>query len=135
MKFSAVPFSWPQSCNRCHESDRLAALVDSSAVPALQYPLDMLHFRSWLLRHWSEKEGRVPTRDPFEQVVAMLVSGDIRQPASEADSAFVTNRKEEQDVVKIMRCPSCGRTFTAAGASAEFVCPVDGSALETVIEK
>lgn len=135
LKFAAVPFSWPKSCIQCHENDRLATLVDSSAISALQFPLDTRHFRSWLLRHWSEKEGMVPERDSFEEVVAMLVSGDLRPRPSEADSAFITTRKDGQQKVKIMRCPSCGRTFTAAGASVEFVCPVDGSALETVIEK
>ncbi len=135
LRFAAVPFSWPKSCVQCHENDRLAALVDSSAMPALQYPLDTRRFRSWVLRHWSEKEGRVPERDSFEEVVAVLVSGDLRPHLSKADTAFITTRKNGQQKVIIMRCPSCGRIFTAAGASVEFVCPVDGSALETVIEK
>lgn len=135
LKFAAVPFSWPKNCIQCHENDRLNALMDSSAVPALQYPIDTRLFRSWLLRHWSEKEGRVPERNSFEEVVAMLVSGDMKPRLDEADSAFVTPRKDEQQKFKLMRCSSCGRIFTVPGASDEFVCPVDGSPLETVIAK
>jgi len=135
LKFAAVPFSWPKSCVQCHENDRLPALVDSSAVQELQYPLDTSGFRAWLLRHWSEKEGRLPERNSFEQAVAVLVSGDISPRIGEADSAVAKTGKDTQKAVKIMRCPTCRRTFTVAGEGVEFVCPVDGSTLESVIEK
>jgi len=135
LKFSAVPFSWPKNCIQCHENDRLASLVDSSAVQALQHPVDTRNFRWWLLRHWSEKQGRVPERGSFEEVVAMLVSGDLEPRISEVDSAFATARKTVPQNGIIMRCPTCGRMFTVTGANVEFVCPVDGSVLETVTEK
>ena len=135
LKFAAVPFSWPKNCIQCHENDRLASLVDSSAVPALQHPIDTRGFRFWLLRHWGEKQGRVPERDSFEQVVAVLVSGDMEPRISEVDSAFAKARKDGRQNDIIMRCPTCGRIFTVTGANVEFVCPVDGSALETVTEK
>ncbi|HLA40782.1 MAG TPA: hypothetical protein VJ417_12345, partial [Candidatus Glassbacteria bacterium] len=128
LRMAAIPFSWPESCARCHAGEELSALVDSSSVAALQYPLNVVRVREWLLRHWGEKDGLLPQRDEFEGVVSLLVSGERKTQAKTVDVEKVeeTGGSPGQELEVV--CPKCGRKFRAA-RGAEFACPWDGTLL------
>ena len=133
LRFSSVPFNWPDGCIECHEQDKLSLLADSSATTALDYPLDLREFRFWLLRHWGEKLGKVPDREEFEQAADMLVSGLVKSAPAVADTGTVqaAGDSSRADGERMFRCPSCGRTFNFS-ASGVPACPLDGTALEPV---
>lgn len=130
LQTAAVPFSWPESCARCHAGETLSALVDSSAIPALRHPLNPVSFRGWLLRHWGEKEGVLPDREEFENTVSLLSSGERKAPSAdstEENAAEQAGQPREGELTVV--CPLCGRKYKIA-AGVEFTCPADGTPLE-----
>ena len=72
-----------------------------------------------------EDQIKLPDEEPEETKPQVI----------ETDSVSAPTWKQGQQIFQVMRCPSCLRTFTVTGSGSDFVCPVDGSALETVREK
>ncbi|MEA1996528.1 MAG: hypothetical protein U9N45_02775, partial [Gemmatimonadota bacterium] len=133
--FYAAGFVWPKSCSVCHEIDRLSAWeADSSLFASRWFPVDEMKLRDWLLRHWGEKVGRVPERDTFEEVVALMAaqSADTTEIKAARDHGPAIVAEDGKTV--LLKCPSCGRTFGVAGHSEEYFCPADGSMLEQIIQ-
>ena len=125
-----VIFSWPESCIECHQGESLSALADSAGNTVLDIPLDEGELRSWLLRHWAEKSGVVPSREAFDKAVAMLISGDVRGKKPEAEGESRDSLSwGKTTAASYATCPSCGRTYGLSVEGQEVFCPVDGARL------
>ncbi|MBW7997876.1 MAG: hypothetical protein FVQ81_15165 [Candidatus Glassbacteria bacterium] len=132
---SSVAFGWPAACAGCHQDHTPAALADSSDNSAVTFPVPEDELRTWLLRHWAQKQEIVPGRDEFEEALAMLVSGDVRRLAVEE---FLGGNKpagsgaspaDSASVPVEASCPRCGRTYGVQSGRGEMYCPVDGALL------
>ena len=114
---------WPEDCLACHENERLKELKSDSSRRAFADSLaDEQELRAWLLKHWSNKTGRLPERERFEQAVSLLAATG-QESESKLDSS--AGEEEEADY----RCPFCGREFEVLPAVMIPVCPVDGTSL------
>ncbi|HUU30127.1 MAG TPA: cytochrome c3 family protein [archaeon] len=132
MKYSKASFDWPESCQKCHEISRLALAADSSLFSSAWFTVDEFKVRSWLLRHWSKETGSIPPRESVEEVVAFLVSGSLDN--ADSGKAVHGDLKRQFGETKALRCPVCGRTFKFVGGLVDFVCPVDGSKLQPLVD-
>jgi len=115
---------WPEDCLACHENDRLEELKSDSSRRAFADSLaDEQKLRAWLLKHWSNKTGRLPERERFEQAVSMLT------PAGQESESKPDSSAGPEEKTAAYRCPFCGREFEVLRAVANPVCPADGTAL------
>jgi hypothetical protein len=130
-----VAFSWPEDCSGCHQQDSLFTLADSSDNKAFKVPIRESELRNWLLRHWAENSGEVPSRDQFEAALSMLVSGDIRRQAKSEQGAVEVPAADGNDSITDGTCPRCGRTYRLSLEVGEVFCPADGARLVTGRER
>ena len=115
---------WPEDCLACHENDRLEELKSDSSRRAFADSLaDEQKLRAWLLKHWSNKAGRLPERERFEQAVSLLT------PAGQEGESKPDSSAGPEEKTAAYRCPFCGREFEVLRAVANPVCPADGTAL------
>jgi len=125
--------AWSKNCADCHESAATATIsADSAIFSNIRSPRDELKLRSWLIRHWGEKAGRIPDRESFEEVVTLLISGNNGKAAANSVKQKENSPPDDKKKLNALRCPVCGRTFSIAAGGAVFVCPLDGARLEPV---
>jgi hypothetical protein len=130
-KAAARMTEWPEACVNCHAGQSLAGLSPDSLLRSSGHdPVTTeRNARTWLVRHWSVKTGRIPERENFEQVFSSIISGNgnhgrLRDSGKAEDSGAGLKKGTQ------LICPSCGRRFRAAGDMAEYFCPLDGTKLE-----
>ncbi len=120
---AAAPVPWPEDCLGCHQKGEPEGIsVDSFRTLFADSLADEQQLRAWLLRHWSDKTGRLPERKQFEQTLPLLSAGE-RGTESPFDSSAAPEGKTA------CRCPRCGRIFEVLPGVTDPVCPVDGTAL------
>ena len=120
---AATLFPWPEDCLGCHQKGKPEEIcVDSFRTALADSLADEKQLRAWLLRHWSDKTGRLPEREQFEHTLPLLSAGE-REIKSPQDSSAAPEGETA------CRCPRCGRVFEVLPGVTDPVCPVDGTAL------
>ena len=120
--------SMPDECRECHAAEDWShsapdsLFADDSALIG-----DDSNVRQWLLRHWAEKTGSVPTRENLEATLVVLIAGGT--PAV-SDSTGKDSASSVQGGEKLL-CPRCRRTFIRGTnmAGRQMRCPIDGELL------
>ena len=123
--------SMPDQCTECHVGEDWSHSAPDSlfgSVSALRG--DDSDVRQWLLSHWAEKTGNVPTREDLESTLVVLIAGGTPVAGDSTGKDSVADGTRLPEGERLL-CPRCRRIFVRSAnmAGRQMRCPVDGELL------